>query len=226
MDYKIKVASVDTLLITFCNSITIECSQKVQKAYTLFKSELDAKEIIPSYSSIAISFDIVQYSFEEIEQKVKKLLEKMPHIKLTQTDTIIEIPAFYDSSIAPDLQRLANIHKLSLQELITIHSKQLYYVYTIGFLPGFAYMGDVDKKIATPRLKTPRANVPKGSIAIANKQCAIYPQNSPGGWNIIAKTPLELTSKEYPNFSLLQIGNRVKFIPINKMEFLKLGGSL
>ena len=226
MNIQFQIASVDTLLITFCNEISKKCSQRVQKAFYLLKQELDAKEIIPSYSSLAVTFDILHYSVEQIQEQIKTILLHIDTITLHKSAQTIEIPALYDISVGIDLERIASLHSLDISSVIKIHASKEYFVYTIGFLPGFAYMGDVDSKIATPRLKSPRANVAKGSIAIANKQCAIYPQNSPGGWNIIAKTPLELVSKSYNNFSLLQIGYKVRFIPISKKEFLDLGGTL
>ena len=226
MSFEFKVASVDSILINFCNEISKDCSKLVQKAFYLLKQEGDFKEIVPSYSSILVTFDILNYSYEEALELIKNILKNIDKISLNYKSKLIKIPAFYDISVGIDLNRVANIHKLTINEVIKIHSTKEYFVYTLGFLPGFAYMGDVDKKIATPRHKSPRAKVAKGSIAIANKQCAIYPKESPGGWNIIAKTPIELISKNYQNFSLLQIGQRVQFIPINKDEFLRLGGKL
>ena len=221
-----KVASIDSILITFCNEISKECSFRVQKAYYILKQEVEAIDIVASYSTILLTFDILKYSFSEIEQKCKIALKKIDKISLQNSSKTIEIPALYDVNVGIDLERIASLHALSIKEVINLHSKNEYFVYTIGFLPGFAYMGDVDSKIATPRHKSPRAKVSKGSIAIANKQCAIYPKESPGGWNIVAKTPIELISKEYPNFSLLQIGQKVRFVPISKDEFLRLGGKL
>ena len=225
-EFKFKVASADTVLVEFCNEISQECSQRVQRAYYLLKQELDVKEIVPSYSSVAVTFDILKYNFADIEEKIKKILLNIDKVSLHKSSKTIEIPALYDVNVAIDLERIASLHGLDIESVIKLHYSQEYFVYTIGFLPGFAYMGDVNKQIATPRLKSPRANVSKGSIAIANKQCAIYPQNSPGGWNIVAKTPIEMLSKEYDNFSLLQIGYKVKFIPIDKSEFISLGGKL
>ena len=221
-----KVAAVNSILINFCNEISKECSFRVQKAYYILKQEIDVIDIVASYSSIMVTFDILKYSFNDIEQKCKEVLTKIDKVTLQQNSKTIEIPAYYDISVGIDLERIASLHNLDINKVIKLHYNQEYFVYTIGFLPGFAYMGDVDSKIAIPRLKSPRAKVNKGSVAIANKQCAIYPKDSPGGWNIVAKTPIELISKEYQNFSLLQIGYKVQFVPINKDEFLRLGGKI
>lgn len=114
--------------------------------------------------------------------------------------------------------------KLSVEEIIKIHSQKLYDVYAIGFLPGFAYLGSVDNRIALPRLATPRKQIPKGSVAIANTQTAVYPEQSPGGWNIIGRTTMELFDKNLEQLSPLSVGNKVKFNPISKEDFLNQGG--
>jgi KipI family sensor histidine kinase inhibitor len=224
MKIKNYIASVNSILISFCNEISINCSKVVQKSFFLLKNELEALDIVASYSTILVTFDILNDSYYTIKEKIEKILKNIDKVELKTDSKIVEIPAFYDVSVGLDLDRVAKFNSLNIQEVIKIHSKKIYFIYTIGFLPGFAYMGDVDKKISTPRLDKPRANVKKGSIAIANRQCAIYPKDSIGGWNILAKTPIKLLDNS--SVSLLKIGQRVKFIPINKDEFLKLGGTI
>ena len=115
---------------------------------------------------------------------------------------------------------------LSIEEIIEIHSSKSYDVYAIGFSPGFAFLASVDKKIAIPRLSSPRKSIPKGSVAIADTQTAVYPQQSPGGWNIIGRTAMELFDKNLEKLSPLSVGYKVKFNPISKEEFLSQGGIL
>ncbi len=125
-----------------------------------------------------------------------------------------------------DLEDMSTKTDLSIQEIIDIHSNKLYDVYAIGFLPGFAYLASVDKRIAMPRLSSPRKQIPKGSVSIADTQTAVYPQASPGGWNIIGRTALELFDKNLDSLSPLSVGNKVKFNAISKEEFLSQGGVL
>ncbi len=125
-----------------------------------------------------------------------------------------------------DLQRVATLSNLSIEEVISIHSSKLYDVYAIGFLPGFAYLASVDEKISVSRLETPRKQIPKGSVAIANNQTAVYPQNSPGGWNILGKTAFELFDKSLESLSPITIESKIKFNVITKDEFLLQGGVL
>lgn len=221
---KFKIASVDSLIIYFGDEISQDISSKVKNAYLCLKN-LNIEgliEIIPSYNSIFITYDIFKYDYEEIKQKLQDSID------LTKTDNeeekIVQIDVYYGTEVALDLESMSEKTSLSIEEIIKIHSNKLYDVYAIGFLPGFAYLASVDEKIAMPRLSSPRKVIPKGSVAIADTQTAVYPQNSPGGWNIIGRTTMELFDKKLDTLSPLSVGNKVKFNPISKEEFLKQGG--
>lgn len=131
----------------------------------------------------------------------------------------VRIPVCYDSSLGPDLVSLANTHGLSAEEVIQIHTSRLYSVYMLGFLPGFAYMGTVDPRIQTPRRAAPRTQVPAGSVGIAGMQTGIYPLASPGGWQLIGRTPLPVFQPDASSPSLLQPGDHVQFYPITLQAF-------
>ncbi|NPA28254.1 MAG: 5-oxoprolinase subunit PxpB [Epsilonproteobacteria bacterium] len=223
---KFSIASVDSILITFCSEININCAKELYKLYTLLKKEPLIKEVVISYSSILIRFDILKSDFKEVKKRVLELYKETKELSFKKKSKVIKIPVYYSIEVGADLKRVAKLNSLSIEEVIAIHSNKSYYVYAIGFLPGFAYMGEVDRKIATPRLDSPRKEVIKGSVAIANTQTSIYPKNSAGGWNIIGRTPLELLSFNYDRYSLLEVGDMVEFIPITKKEFLKLGGKI
>ena len=124
------------------------------------------------------------------------------------------------------MERISQIKNISIKDIISIHSSQNYRVYAIGFSPGFAYMGEVDDRINVNRLPNPRKKIPKNSVAIANEQSAIYPIDSPGGWNIIGKTPLEMFDKSLNNLCPVNVGDEVEFYSVSKEEFLSLGGIL
>ena len=126
----------------------------------------------------------------------------------------------------PDLSNLAKIANLSINEVITIHQQVEYRVYAVGFAPGFAYLGNVDKRIAAPRLSTPRLRVPRGAVAIADQQTAVYPSESPGGWNLIGLCPtLMFDPNKIPSMPV-KTGDRVKFKAIERNEFIELGGDV
>jgi len=224
---KIKLASVDSVIIYFSDTISKETSLKVKSAYKLLKSldDKDLIEIVPSYTSILITYDIFQYNFKEIKTLLKKLLKNLI-IEEISTLEVINVDVYYGEEVGIDLQRVALKANISVKEVINIHSSKTYDVFAIGFLPGFAYMATVDERIVTSRLKSPRKKIPKGSVAIADNQTAIYPQNSPGGWNILGKTTFELFDKTLEALSPITIESRIKFNPISKEEFLKQGGNL
>lgn len=223
---KFCISSVDSLIIYFGDVISADTSSKVKKAYRCIQNlNIDGLiEIIPSYTSIFISFDIFKYDYESL----KNLLEKNINFNIKDEfeEKLIFIDVYYGFEVAYDLQKIAFEKSLSIDEVIKIHSNKIYDVYAIGFLPAFAYLANVDERIATSRLQTPRKMIPKGSVALADNQTAVYPQNSPGGWNIIGKTALELFDKKQDSLSIFEIGNKVKFNPISKEQFLSQGGIL
>lgn len=224
MDFKL--ASVDSLIIYFGNEISQNISSKVKNAYlSLQKLNLDGIiEIVPSYSSIFITYDIFKYDYEKVVEILKNSITTKSNE--SNDEKIVNIDVYYGVEVGLDLEDMSTKTDLSIQEIIDIHSNKLYDVYAIGFLPGFAYLASVDKRIAMPRLSSPRKQIPKGSVSIADTQTAVYPQASPGGWNIIGRTALELFDKNLDSLSPLSVGNKVKFNSISKEEFLSQGGVL
>lgn len=219
-----KIASVDSLIIYFGDKIDEKIALNVKKAYNCIKGlKLEGiVEIIPSYTSIFISFDIFKYDFYSLKNKLEKSIDLT--LEGDFEEKIVTIDVYYGTDVALDLEDMSIKTKLSIEEIIKIHSQKLYDVYAIGFLPGFAYLASVDERIALPRLATPRKQIPKGSVAIANTQTAVYPEQSPGGWNIVGRTAMELFDKSLEQLSPLSVGNKVKFNPISKEEFLSQGG--
>ncbi|QKE29178.1 allophanate hydrolase, subunit 1 [Arcobacter acticola] len=219
-----KIASVDSLVIYFGNEISEDIASIVQKAYFSLKNlNIEGiREIIPSYTSIYILYDIFKYDYSSFVEILKN------NIDLDYQDNsvkeIINIDVYYGDEVGLDLNDMSLKTNLSIEEIIRIHSSKSYDVYAIGFSPGFAFLASVDKKIAVPRLSSPRKSVPKGSVAIADTQTAVYPQQSPGGWNIIGRTAMELFDKNLEKLSPLSVGYKVKFNPISKEEFLSQGG--
>ena len=219
-----KIASVDSLVIYFGNEISEDIASIVQKAYFSLKNlNIEGiREIIPSYTSIYILYDIFKYDYSSFVEILKN------NIDLDYQDNsvkeIINIDVYYGEEVGLDLNDMSLKTNLSIEEIIRIHSSKSYDVYAIGFSPGFAFLASVDKKIAIPRLSSPRKSVPKGSVAIADTQTAVYPQQSPGGWNIIGRTAMELFDKNLEKLSPLSVGYKVKFNPISKEEFLSQGG--
>ena len=144
----------------------------------------------------------------------------------TQQSQLIELPCYYSRETGPDLVMLSQQRGLTEADIIRRHSACRYQVYAIGFAPGFAYLGWVDPALASPRLSSPRLQVPKGAVALADRQTAVYPAASPGGWNIIGNCPLHLFDLTRQPVMPFTVGAEVQFVPIDRAEFIRLGGEL
>ncbi len=221
--------SENTVIILFDQIISPKSFAKVRKSFSLIEENLNQfiVDIIISYASIHITFNISKISGDQFIAKLKQVLA---NIDINTGDdkekSIQEIPVYYGPEVALDLEHIASRAGLSTDEVIAIHSGDIYDVYAIGFAPGFAYLGNVDKKIACPRKETPRKKIAKGSLGIADQQTAIYPSESPGGWQIVGKTPMALVDFESDNLTPISTGDKVRFIPITKEEYIDLGGEI
>ncbi len=182
------------------------------------------KDVIPAYTTVSVIFDLVEAARHSpdpsgfIHQHVSVLLDNYEGGEHPQRRTI-EVPACFEAAFAPDLPGLAAAKNLPADQLINIFTASTYRVYMIGFLPGFAYMGKVDDAIAMGRKKQPHLHVDAGSIGIAGNQTGIYPLPSPGGWNIIGRTPLSLFESNTADPCLLRPGDTVTFRQITMQEF-------
>ena len=161
----------------------------------------------------------------EIRSCIRKVLSQLGESDSSEGNLVI-LPAYYSPESGPDLEALAQRADLSIEEVIKIHSEMEYRVYAIGFAPGFAYLGEVDERIAAPRLSTPRTRVPRGAIAIADRQTAVYPAVSPGGWNLIGLCPTRMFDPKAEPTMPVQVGDRIRFNPISRDEFFAQGGEL
>ncbi len=155
---------------------------------------------------------------EKLSNYIHTLYQTIPHG--TNDDAkLIEIPVCYHRSFGLDLEEVARHAKCSTEQVIAMHTEAIYAVYMIGFLPGFAYLGGMNRQLATPRKPSPRLSVPVGSVGIGGEQTGIYPLTSPGGWQLIGRTPITMFNIEKDQPSLLQPGNKVVFKPIAMEEF-------
>ncbi|MHB1683923.1 MAG: 5-oxoprolinase subunit PxpB [Bacilli bacterium] len=181
-------------------------------------------EQVPSLNSITLFYDVMQQNYTEIEQSLRDMLRTF-EVAHTDAGRIVEIPVCYGGDFGPDLSHVADYHNLTEEEVIRIHAEPIYLVYMIGFAPGFPYLGGLSEKIATPRRESPRVQIPVGSVGIAGAQTGIYSISTPGGWQLIGRTPTELFQPAKDPPSLLQAGDRVKFIPIARETYLVLKGN-
>ncbi|WP_417596937.1 5-oxoprolinase subunit PxpB [Oceanospirillum sp.] len=229
MQWRYDVTGVDTVTLHFGECIDLALVDPIQQASQALRQQLGARllDVVPSYTSIMLRYDLLVDDLTSLMADLTPLLNNLSTRSGCQLATdIVEIPVWYDIKVGPDLPRIAALAGLSEEAVIQLHSSQAYQVFAIGFAPGFAYLGEVPEQLAAPRLSTPRVKVPAGSLGIADTQTALYPLSSPGGWNLIGRTPLTLFDPRREPASLLNAGQQVKFRAINFAEYQALGGQL
>jgi len=221
MNPKIFPLGDNALTIEFGNQISAETNDRVLMLARFFDANLfeGLIEIVPAYSSLSVFYDVsfvrrnfpdFPTAFEAIKNFTENALQNLDDLEKIKP-RLVEIPICFDEKYALDLDSVAALHNLNRSEVIGIFLAPTYRVYMLGFLPGFAYMGEVDKRIAAPRKTAPRLRVPKGSVGIAGRQTGIYSLESPGGWQIIGKTNVELFTPEADFPTFFQAGDEVKF---------------
>ena len=211
------------ILIEFPQKISEKTLQSIlDTKATLSKINLEQKvEITNTYNSILISYPL---TIRDVYSELNRVSEALgtTNISININKRIFKIPVCYEAEYAPDLDGVAALKRMKKDEVISLHSTPEYLVYFTGFLPGFLYLGGMDKKIATPRKNIPRKIVEKGSVGIAEDQTGIYPQESPGGWQIIGRTPLDFFNVKNEIPSPFIAGDFVQFYPVSNSEYLQI----
>ncbi|HGM5583375.1 TPA: 5-oxoprolinase subunit PxpB [Pseudomonas putida] len=222
MKPRIEVVAIDSLMVRLFDAIEeanmpwiLAAGQRLRAAFGEHLVDL-----VPSYTTLMLQSDLAP---GEARLRIGQALEGLQP-DAGNSGRRHEIPVWYHASVGPELALLASRSGLSESEVIRLHSERDYPVFALGFAPGFGFMGLVDERLATPRLSTPRKRVAAGSVGIAERQTAAYPAVSPGGWNLIGRTPVRLFDRERDGYSLLQPGDRVRFVAVSHAEFLALGG--
>jgi len=224
---KIEIAGQDALIVYFADATSASVSARIQLAVSNIRSHMPdiIIDLVPSYASLLIIFNINQCDLFEAKSRLAQAVTNLG-ARESRAGELIELPVYYDLECGPDLEVIAERGKISVEQVIEIHQQQEYRVYAIGFAPGFAYLGEVDERIAAPRLATPRTKVPRGAVAIADRQTAVYPAQSPGGWNLIGLCPTRMFDPENQPSMPVEVGDRIQFKAIDRDEFLSLGGKL
>ncbi len=210
--------------VDFGNSISVELNTKAIALASYFERNPFPGfiESVPAYSSVAIFYNLIEVrknfpewgsAFHVVGEKVRLALQQPEDVHQTRS-LLVEIPVDFSDRVALDLDFVAQHGGLSRADVIKRFTSRTYRVFMLGFLPGFAYMGEVDESIAVPRKDSPRTKVPKGSVGIASRQTGIYPCESPGGWQIIGRTDLEMFTPNNNTPCLLAAGDEVRFVPL------------
>ncbi len=225
MNVRVEVVAIDCLMVRLFDEIDeahmpwlLAAAQRLRAVFA--EGLID---LVPSYTTLMLQYDLQRIGSVQARALIDEALRDLQPAG-EGSGRRHSIPVWYDPQVGPELQLLANRTGLSISQVIELHSSHEYQVFALGFAPGFAYMGLVDPQLAAPRINTPRKRVTKGSVALAERQTAAYPQTSPGGWNVLGRTPSALFDRSLDGYSLLQPGDRVRFAPVSHAEFIRLGG--
>ncbi|MCH8550727.1 MAG: 5-oxoprolinase subunit PxpB [Natronospirillum sp.] len=228
---KIQPVSEDAVLIQFGEEISEAHIPFIVTMERMVEERLGNAlvDLVPSYTTLLVIYDLDRADHRQITRLLREIGQELEaHLSDAPTGRTVTIPVWYDPSVGFDLEALAERNSLSVEDVIHYHTGKPYQVFAIGFNPGFAFLGRVDRRIASPRHKSPRDAVPPGSVGIADVQTAIYPRQSPGGWQIIGRTPQAMfdPDQDPAHASLLQVGDEVSFRAVDRETFLELGGVL
>ena len=210
-------------LVRFGNEISEEINKKLRAYFLVLEKENISGiiECIPSYADLMVLYNPVIIKYKELLLRLKEVAKNCDQIEIPEARTV-EIPVYYSAEFGEDIEDVKSHTGLSDKEIIEYHTENEYLVYMLGFTPGFCYLGGMNSKIATPRKEIPSQKILAGSVGIAGEQTGIYPIDSPGGWQIIGRTPLRLFDPNRKPEFLIQAGDFLKFYPISKKEYYEL----
>lgn len=222
-DYKIRVAGDSSILIEYEQKIDPEINHRVAATVQMIREQHipGLVDMIPTYCSLLINYDPRVILYDALVERINGLMKIEVSAGFTRKK-IYEIPVCYGGEYGPDLGIVAQHAGISEEEVVKIHSSKDYLIYMLGFLPGFTYLGGLDERIHTPRLPSPRILIPACSVGIGGSQTGIYPLDSPGGWNLIGRTPVK-TYDPYRSVPILvEAGDYIRFVPVNEDEFTRI----
>jgi inhibitor of KinA len=210
------------LLVELGDQINASINEKVRELFLkLDRRALEGVvELVPSYRSLMVVYDPLKIALERLRGEILGLHQARDPSFVPEPKTL-HVPVLYGGEYGPDLEWVADFHKISPEQVIRLHTGTTYRVYMIGFTPGYPYLGELPEGLATPRRETPRTVVPQGSVAIAQRQTGIYPVQSPGGWHILGWTPITLFDAHQWPPTPLEMGDLVRFFPVQKEEITR-----
>lgn len=204
-----------------------EISKEVNGFVTSFTCAVEQKgikgviELIPAFNSVTVLYDSTVTSAGTLKIKLERIIKKLGNSQQSSA-VLYKIPVCYEEEFSPDMKNVEAHTGLSREEIIEIHSSTDYLIYMLGFLPGFAYLGEMDKRLATPRLDSPRVEISRGAVGIGGEQTGIYPVASPGGWQLIGRTPVLVYDRERENPILYKSGDYIRFVPISRNKYFEI----
>lgn len=218
--FDITVAGDSAINLEFAKTISPQTSGMIRvAAQTLTDDPIPGvRELVPTFCSLMVTYDPCQIGYDDLCQRVRGKLRNITAAEST-VKRIVVIPVCYEDEFAPDLGTVAEHADMSPEEVVALHSSHDYLIDMLGFLPGFAYLGGLDERLHTPRLAVPRTEIPAGSVGIGGAQTGIYPLASPGGWQIIGRSPARPYDPDRTPPILYQAGEYLRFSPISRKQY-------
>lgn len=216
-------ASDQSVLVYLGEGEALASHERIWKLARMLETEPIAgvRNVHPAYGSILLKFDALRLDHAQLETTLRSYISRLSQTALPEARTV-EIPVCYGGKSGEDLRDVAALLETTTDRVIELHVSVTYRVYFLGFVPGFAYLGEVQNELRVPRLASPRRSVPAGSVGIAGSQTGVYPFATPGGWRLIGRTPLAMFRPDRPNMSALALGDSVRFVPISVDRFAEL----
>ncbi len=211
------------LCVELGNAISPEISQLVRSLFLAVQKQSipGIQDIVPTYRSILVYYDPMRTPFSELESNLRTLIDRLEQV-VTDAPRVVRVPTVYGGEYGPDLEYVAGHNGLTTEDVVRIHSGTDYLAYMMGFTPGFTYLGGLSERIATPRLQTPRTAIPAGSVGIAERQTGVYPIRSPGGWQLIGRTPMRIFDPDRDPPVAVEPGDYMRFVPVGEDEYLEI----
>lgn len=225
MNVRVEVVAIDCLMVRLFDAIDEANMPWMLAASLRLREGFGAQliDLVPSYTTLMVHYDLMALDPLQAREVIAQAMTDLsPDAAKSGRQHVL--PVWYDLSVGPELTLLSRRSGLPVDEVIRRHSQRQYQVFALGFAPGFAFMGLVEEVLAAPRINTPRKRVAAGSVGIAERQTAAYPLESPGGWNILGRTPAKLFDRRMDGYSLMQPGDTVRFEAVDHAEFIRLGG--